>query len=89
LIDDEAKKIEDEAQREVQRKQMLIDDEAKKIEDEAQREVQRKRNSKLMRQMQEVRGEQWLEERLRPLPDTYFPEVTFCVLRFFFFRLFN
>jgi vacuolar-type H+-ATPase subunit E/Vma4 len=47
LIDDDAKKIEDEAQREVQRKQMLIDDEAKKIEDEAQREVQRKRNSKL------------------------------------------
>jgi len=54
----------------------LIDDETKKIEDEAQREVQRKRNSKLMRQMQELRGEQWLEERRRPLPDTYFPEVT-------------
>ena len=82
MIDDDAKKIEDEAQREVQRKQMLIDDEAKKIEDEAQREVQRKRNSKLMRQMQEVRGEQWLEERRRPLPDTYFPEVTFCFALF-------
>ena len=63
------------AKHELQHKK-LIDDEAKKIEDEAQREVQRKRNSKLMRQMQEVRGEQWLEERLRPLPDTYFPEVT-------------
>ena len=88
MIDDEAKIIQDEAQREVQRKQMLIDDEAKKIEDEAQREVQRKRNSKLMRQMQELRGEQWLEERLRPLPDTYFPEVTFC-FALFFFRLFN
>jgi hypothetical protein len=68
----------------------LIDDEAKKIEDEAQREVHRKRNSKLMRQMQELRGEQWLEERRRPLPDTYFPEVTSLFeLFFFFFRLFN
>ena len=76
MIDDEPKIIEAEAQREVQRKQKLIDYEAKKIEDEAQREVQRKRNSKLMRQMQELRGEQWLEERRRPLPDTYFPEVT-------------
>jgi hypothetical protein len=50
-IEDEAKNKENEAQREL-----------KKNEDEAQRELQRKRNSKLMRQMQEVRGEQWIEE---------------------------
>ena len=59
------KKFEDEARQQ------------KKIKDEAQREFQRKRNSKLMRQMQEVRGEQWLEETRRPLPDSYFPEVTY------------
>ena len=64
---------------EVQHKKK-IEDEAKKIEDEAQRELQRKRNSKLMRQMQDARGEQWLEENRRQLPDSYFQEVTYCTI---------
>jgi hypothetical protein len=52
----------------------------KKAEKMALESAQRKRNALLVLKTQEIRGNKWLQDSSRQLPDDYFPGVVFSFL---------